>query len=129
MRVAVLVVFLADEGTLFCEQLDDGAVGIEDMLAHQIRQPDFVSEVSSVVDRGQEPEVVLLTGVVVIGPVSGSDVNGSGAGLGGDKIGHDHLGMAIEERMLGGGPGEDLTFELGELADGGESGLGGEGPE
>ena len=74
MRVGVHVIFLADEGAGLGEDLDDRHVGVEYVHADELVDADFVGKVAIVVDRGEQAEVVLLAGNVVIGAVTGSDV-------------------------------------------------------
>ena len=56
------------------------------MLPDEEVDANFIGEFSEVIDRGEEPEPVLLPGEVILRSMAGSDVDRTRAGLGRDKI-------------------------------------------
>ena len=108
MRVLVDVFFAGDQGALFLEQGDDGLIGFEDMFSGEEVEAGFTGEAAEVIDWREQSEVIFSTGVIVIGAVSGGEVDGAGAGFGGDEEAGDDGGGAWEERMGGG-----LAFQAG----------------
>ena len=87
-----------------------------DMLPDKKIDADLVGEFSEVVDRGEKAETVLLAGHVILGAMSGSDVDRAGAGLGRDEVSEDQARSPIEERMLRLGALELGPFELDHFA-------------
>ena len=84
-----------------CEDLDDAAVGLKNMHAHQFVEADFCGEFPGVIDRGKHREAVLLARRIVVRAVAGSDVDRAGASLGGDEVRQDQLRRAVEKWMPG----------------------------
>lgn len=122
MRVAVRVFGLGEQGSGRCEFLEDGEIGGSRFLGREIfdgfesRDADKIGrhltvvEVTSVGSDGAvNLEAVFQAGEIVFGAMTGGGVDAAGAAIGGDVVGEDNRGRAVDERVAGGQAFEGLS--------------------
>ena len=100
MRVAVLDFFLSGERALLLQEGDDVIVCVEDVFADEVRQAALLGEVTAIIHRRKQREVVLAAEAVVVFAVAGRDMHASGAGIQSHKISAVNRCRPVEERML-----------------------------
>ncbi len=113
VRVGVVDLGTAHEGSASDEEVDDLRVGFEDLEAVVLGES--VAETAGGIDVAELREAVFGSGVKVVGAVGRSGVDGSGALLSGDVVGKDSENGAIEEWVLEGDAVHARALEAGDL--------------
>ena len=100
MRIRVLVHLFAEQCSVLAQVFYHLLVRIKDILAGPYGHTDFLSETPMLIDRRKDRQTVFNTGSVIIGTMSGRDMNLTGAGVEGHEFGKNHSGFSIQEWML-----------------------------
>ncbi len=90
----------AEQHAALAQQIDDVDVGVENVLADQIRQTGFIREPPMIIDRRQDRQFVFTSETIIIFTVTGRDMHRAGARVHRDEIGGQDDRLPIKKRML-----------------------------
>src|SRR5439155_18982598 len=99
VRVAVLVNFLSNQAATFAQMRDNFLVRVKHILARQHRHADLFGKASVVIDRRENGQAILDSSDVIVGAVTGRNMDLASAGFRGHEIGSDDNRIAVEKRM------------------------------